>query len=769
MSVIESLLNFPLSHVSDNVCRFCQKTFCCTKCRDRHVDNVHPGLNVNCSLCASKTLPMKQFEFEKLLWENKKLLSHIIDKHLPLHCVLCENRIETSEDLRSIGVCKWYSEHRQILINERLPGTPATTSFDLKLKRSLSDNSHAFFTPPEIYRNTSTPMFISQKNSLEYQTPCAPNFTLKTPKTNSPLIAQSNATSKIQQSQNGDSDIKFFSFSPNMENMENVGMTPFRSNADDQFPRSNSGRKLNIKESNETVHGKAEEVTSNDDITHPLNMDLTMPFQSNADEQFPTSNSGRKLDIKESSETVSNEAEKSSYDNYTMSLIDMDLTNIEDNISQEHTPKLNVGSREESSRASDVVKKVRFSDQYETLSKFGNQVEFYVKNMTEEGDDVFHDAHDVSGVVKNTKSTESTQNTENTKDVNDTNDSKNTKITKDTKEKDSKEQDTEEMKNENMENIKDAKSNQVDDQKRCLVMSSKDSLDNTEINTCQENQQNAEKENRVVEALSNGVSIMTQKGTSRMLMMVLVENNSENLNNDLMPLIDSGLKKLGEQIISPSSDTCEFSNVNSTDYTRHSVTKVEMNISSVENYSNNSNNVEIMKDHQQIVSDFPSSSTENGQTSSNGGILSTVAQAVRLAFKNLSSVTSSVNSSQMVQQRQIVGDTMSLPETNISCNLDNNLEVRYGKRARDEVSSWVNPVPVSLDIKSPLPKRKRGWYKIKGRRPIRSVRNEATQVISPRGVSSETQFFSQGSLTVGDTVLPLPTRAHSKVSLASAE
>lgn len=103
MSVIESLLNLPLRHVSDNVCRFCQKTFCCTKCRDRHVDKVHPDLNVNCSLCASKTLPMRQFEFEKLLGENKKLLSHIADKHLPLRCILCENLIETGENLRSIG------------------------------------------------------------------------------------------------------------------------------------------------------------------------------------------------------------------------------------------------------------------------------------------------------------------------------------------------------------------------------------------------------------------------------------------------------------------------------------------------------------------------------------------------------------------------------------------------------------------------------------------------------------------------------------------
>lgn len=103
MSVIESLLNLPLRKASDNVCRFCQKKFCCMKCRDRHVDKVHSGLNANCSLCASKTLSMRQFEFKQLLWEDKQLWSHIADKHLPLRCILCENLFETGEDLKSVG------------------------------------------------------------------------------------------------------------------------------------------------------------------------------------------------------------------------------------------------------------------------------------------------------------------------------------------------------------------------------------------------------------------------------------------------------------------------------------------------------------------------------------------------------------------------------------------------------------------------------------------------------------------------------------------
>lgn len=478
-----------------------------------------------------------------------------------------------------LDACKRYSEYRQALLNERLLRTPTSKNLELKLQRAVSDiryNSHTFSTPFRIYGNTSTPMFIGQKNSFEYQTPNAPNFSLNTPKTISPPIVQNNATSKLQQTQEDDSDTKFFSFSLNV--IENEGTTPSRDKAEQQFLRSNSGRKLDIKESNEIVCDEAEVV----------------------------------------------------HNDYTTSPVDMDLTDVEDNISQEHTPKPSVGGREESIRGSDVVKKVRFSDQYETLPEYVCQTEM---NMTEENDDVFLDANDVSG-IKNTKDTKGTQDTKNTKNVNST---KNTDDTKDAKKKDTKQDDTKETKIENVQNIEVAKDEQVKDQKLSLIQSPMDLSGNKQVNISQKNKQNAEKENRVVEVLPNGISTMTQKGTSRVLMMVLVENNSRNIDADLMPLISSGLKKLEEQITSPSSGTSEFVNVtNATGYTRRSTTKLEMNISTVETCSNNNNNMETMTDHRQVVPAFPLSSVENDKSSSNGGILSAVAQAVKLIFRNLS-------------------------------------------------------------------------------------------------------------------------------------
>lgn len=432
----------------------------------------------------------------------------------------------------------------------------------MKLRRTANDiiivkyNSYTFSTPPEIYRNTSTPMFVGQKNSFDCQTPCMPNFSLK--------------TSKIQQSHNDDSDTKFFSFP-----LKNEETTPFRNSADQQFSRNNSGRKLDIKQSNETVYEEAKET----------------------------------------------------YDDYTTSPVSMDLTDVEDN-SNVCSPEF-FAIPEESSRGSDIVKKVRFSDQYETLPKCKVELD-----NSELENDVFHDANDVSS-VKNVKSTKDTENTE--ENVND--DAKKTKDTKYIKEEDTKDEETKsekKEKNENMENIEDAKSDQVYDIQRSLAQSSNDFSDDKQVNISQENKQNAEKENQAVKALANSVSTVTEEGISRVLMMVIVEKKSNSLDTDLMPLINSGLKKLEEQLVSQSLSTPEFSNVaNATGYTRKSTTTLEMSVSNVETYSYSKKNAETMTDHQQAVSACPLSSVKNDK-SNNGGFMSAFAQAVKLVFRNWS-------------------------------------------------------------------------------------------------------------------------------------
>lgn len=107
---------------------------------------------------------------------------------------------------------------------------------------------------------------------------------------------------------------------------------------------------------------------------------------------------------------------------------------------------------------------------------------------------------------------------------------------------------------------------------------------------------------------------------------------------------------------------------------------------------------------------------------------------------------------EVIQQREIVGTS--------SQGLSSFSQARPGKRIREIGETSSEEDPIALDTKSPLAKRQRGWYKmIRGRQPIRRVQDSRVTT-SPRGVSAEKQVFSQGSLIVGDMVLPLPARAH---------
>ncbi|XP_058794603.1 uncharacterized protein LOC131666188 isoform X2 [Phymastichus coffea] len=64
-----------------------------------------------------------------------------------------------------------------------------------------------------------------------------------------------------------------------------------------------------------------------------------------------------------------------------------------------------------------------------------------------------------------------------------------------------------------------------------------------------------------------------------------------------------------------------------------------------------------------------------------------------------------------------------------------------------------------LTVTSPAAKRHRGWCRIRAREPIARMREQVVAA-SLRGSSRETQRFQQGELSIGDTFLPLPSRAH---------
>ncbi|EZA49979.1 hypothetical protein X777_11467 [Ooceraea biroi] len=610
-------------NAADKNCRICKKTFCCAKCRDRHVNEVHPGLNGSCFLCASKALPMRPFESEKLDLRNEQLLCHIINKHLPLHCHLCGDTFESGEDFKSFGACKWWSRHCLT--------SPVGSGYLEKLKLcSMSDSNYndKFYTPCEVQRKTSTPMFAGQKVDVEYQTPCIPDFSLKTPQTNSSSIVQCSGTAKTQnESRNSEArSTDFFSFSTHVANED----TPFKASEDDQFPRSNSGRKLDIKEEKDETADKAATVSE-----------------------------GRIL-----------------------SPVDMDLTSVEGGIPRD-SPQLDPIC-EEPDETPEIVK-VRFSDEHKILPEFEKRMESCVKNEA----------------CTLEKSLQNYQNNLHVEMI----------------------QDNEVKKNEK------------------------------------------EKENRNSEP--NSVT-MNQQGT-RVLMMVLVENNSGGLDGDLMPLINSGLKKLQEQMTSANystPDTIESSGTNKV--RRQSVTKMQMTVSTVESYSvNNTTTAAVATDCQEIV---PSTSLSVQNTDErNGGFLSSFSQAVKYVLRSFSGLNDPLNNnnaSNVVQQQKNMKKSTSTPElsgggSSLTNLVANGVQIRSGKRARDvtEAPSKWDSSSLAVEGRSPLAKRHRPWYTmIKGRKPLDRMRNN--RATSSRGVSTETQIFSQGSLTVGDTVLPLPTRAH---------
>ncbi|XP_028045840.2 uncharacterized protein LOC105839357 [Monomorium pharaonis] len=653
------------------VCRFCKKTFCCTKCRNRHVNQMHPNVNVDCALCASETLPVRHFESAKLNLEDEKLLCHIVEKHLPLRCRLCGDLFESRENFKSIAACKWYERWHCLI-------SPIDYEhLDRKLKQcSISEsdyNGSRFCTPPEIYRKTSTPMFIGEKT--DFETPCVPKFNLITPQ-NSLSVAQIASISKTSQT----SDTQFFSFSLYSSNEE----TPFRTSKDEQFLRSNSGRKLTIMEEQEKTPDKeAERIIPNiPKIMSPVDMDLTQPEGS----ILPLQDSSQSNDIRE-----------------------------------------------------DIVKKVRFSDQYTTATEIQNLMESCMQTVlnVEQEEEEFRDTHDKSSAQKVTAK-DTVKDAKNTVDTN-IKDARGTSTVEDDKK-----------------NIND--SHRSEDEKSSLTQTSENFLDNSQFKIIQDNTKNVKKENGDPEENNEGPASTNQRDSNRVLMMVLMETNSGGLTTDLMPLISTGLKKLQEQLITANCQSSS-STTESAKICRRSITTMKMSVSSVESYSTNS--AETIANYEQLPSSSSSSSIVRNNESSNSGFLSAVTQAMKHAFRSLSVSGFRIppRSVGAIQGQEVVEELTSSQE---SSNGDaSSVPVRPGKRAREiiEMPSKEERIAFMSDMRSPLAKRQRGWYKmIRGRQPIKRMRSHVPT--SPKGVSAERQVFSQGSLTAGDTVLPLPARAH---------
>lgn len=289
--------------------------------------------------------------------------------------------------------------------------------------------------------------------------------------------------------------------------------------------------------------------------------------------------------------------------NQTSSPSDMNLTIPVNSYIVQCTPLESDVIRKESDKTPDIVKKVRFSDQHDTLS-FKSLTESFAKSIlnisAEKENDVFDDVCEISHK-------QNAKNAENLKDP------KN--ITK------------------NVKDTKDTKDNQAED-KKCPEKL----LTDSQIEIAQDN--NAQGKNRSPEinnassALKTHVNATSEQGCNEM-MTVLMENHSCGYNTDLVSLID-GLKKLQEQFTSMSCQLSSNTNksLSAVNLHRKSITKMEMKISrSVESNSiNSATNIT----NRQIISSS-SSFMQNDENKNNDGFLSTVTQAMKSALRSFSS------------------------------------------------------------------------------------------------------------------------------------
>ncbi|XP_043253377.1 uncharacterized protein LOC122397941 [Colletes gigas] len=577
----------------NRTCCVCNKLFCCAQCCERHEKKKHSNRQLSCPLCTSQKLPLR-------LLEDKLLLCHVAIAHLPLYCCLCGEIFKQSKDLESFGTCKWWkSRYRCSLFVDKKPA--------LGIESSIT-NLDSLTSPPELYRNTSTPMVIGQKSNFDLKTPNVPNFSFKTPMANS---ASLDIQTRNDFKDNSESNyISFATFATPEE-------TPFRSSSSsshgnkDSLHKSNS-RKLDTMEEQEIIHSTDRRVDNND-------------------------------------------------------VQDMELTGIEGEMLPD-SQSLEMCVQTE--KRSDSLKKVRFSDEYETVP---------------------------GPSTRTSNAFNATENTEEYFEVCDT------------------------------------------------LSEMNESLENSRIKIYEENVKNTEKEN---------CSPQSSADSTRVVMMVVIENNSTFSTSDL---IDSGLRKL-DRIASEANISTKS---HSSPGCSSSITTVDSNytVSSPDCYSipNQGNN------SAQRNSNLSSNVSESSGSSR---LFSMVASVVRTVMKNLSGTRTTRNvEREQVSQREDIVTRSSTPETlNPMLNLVSSQLRRPAKRPRDTLESAPSPqrqmefhVP-QAEFRSPAAKRHHGWYRIKAREPIMRMRN--SQFTSPRGVSSETQIFRQGSLSVGDTVLPLPSRAH---------
>ncbi|KAI4504447.1 hypothetical protein M0802_000918 [Mischocyttarus mexicanus] len=275
-----------------------------------------------------------------------------------------------------------------------------------------------------------------------------------------------------------------------------------------------------------------------------------------------------------------------------------------------------------------------------------------------------------------------------------------------------------------------------------------------------EKDNNIGKENRSYNRTHSNICV-TQKtaGSSRVVMMVIVENNSAGeTSNNIGPLIESGLKEL-----SSISDLAE---------SKFSQTRSRKSITSKDNNKANSDDYEFYPASNSVSSSHNSNVESSLNRKNNcAGLLSSMTHAVKQAFRSFpgGNFLMSTSNERTFKNNEIpsspTADNYLTSFTSCTSNINSRKRSRDLKEESPPSSSMTtktitDSTTLCPNDRSPMAKRHRSWCKVKAREPIARMKN---QLSSPRGISSETQIFSQGSLSVGNTIIPIPSRAHQSV------
>lgn len=266
------------------------------------------------------------------IYNDAKFLCHLVIRHLPLICILCGNIYRTSWDLENYKKCEYWKRKTSTLSlsskNKKLPSPitrtvscPSTCKRDSPISDTEYHSLQSLISPPELMRNTSTPMQVGLSNLKSTpQFNKTPKFIFKTPI--KPTIKENN---------------KYYS-NFNLDSESNIQIDPSPSSSLAFY--SATSQLMNSNNNRTNVDNSLRNLTNGETPSRSI--------LRTSRESFSTINTERILEVMDEKEEQLE--------------ISMDMTEVQDNIGAVTEKKYSSNVNKE------FEKKVRFSDQRQPVA-----------------------------------------------------------------------------------------------------------------------------------------------------------------------------------------------------------------------------------------------------------------------------------------------------------------------------------------------------------------------------------------------------------------